>query len=115
MKISLVLSLLLLSLNLQAYDNTTNGNMNTNMNGGGQRQTAKFQEIKTKIQERQQQHLKMLQENIECVNNAMSMDDLRACRAKAKEQFNILKSEFPKGKNWNPNNQTNSRGMNPGN
>ena len=115
MKISLVLSLLLLSLNLQAYDNTTNANMGNNMNGGLQGQSQKFQEIKTKIQERQQQHLKMLQENIECVNNAMSMNDLKACRTKAKEQLNVLKSEFPRGKNWNPNNQTNPRGMNPGN
>lgn len=92
-KIALVGALLVC--NLVANDGFQ-GNMNGDLKQ--QQSSEKFQEIKTKMLERQNQHLKMVQSNIDCVKRADSMSDLKICRKEAQEKMKQFKEQFSNDK-----------------
>ena len=72
--------------------------------GDHQQSSEKFYEIKTKMLERQNQHLRMIQANMDCVKRADSMEDLKMCRKQAKEGMEKFKEQYSQEKEFNERN-----------
>ncbi len=90
-KIALI-SVLLLTCNLFAYDNYQ-GIMGEDHHD--RKHDQRFQDAKERILEKENQHLKVIQANMDCVRHADSMKDLQFCREKAKERNDAFKAQFP--------------------
>lgn len=93
-KIALI-GVFLLTCNLFAYDNYQ-GNMDGNHHD--RKNDNRFQEAKEKMLKRENQHLRMVQSNIDCTKRANSMQDLKMCREQAQEKREQMKSQFSKDK-----------------